>query len=237
MQASNDTDGNPAPYKGTTTGQSSSVVISAEEYAQFARLLQHRAVQQASQPIVSFTQSGQPVACLTKSSLLGPWVLDSGASDHMSANGSVASDSRTRGTIGTGREFQGLYRLTAPVTSEPVERVQVSSPERPEDSTLVPVAPPTSDPPLMSSSEPDLPIAQRKGDDVVGIFQPKAYLHSQFQTKDLGALKLLGIEVAQSECGIYISQRKYVLDILEETKLLECKPVDTPMDPNVKLAL
>ena len=32
-----------------------------------------------------------------------------------------------------------------------------------------------------------------------------------------------------------ISQRKYVLDILGETGMLDCKPVDTPMDPNVKL--
>ena len=33
-----------------------------------------------------------------------------------------------------------------------------------------------------------------------------------------------------------MSQRKYALDIiLEETGVLECKPVDTPMDPNVKL--
>ena len=32
-----------------------------------------------------------------------------------------------------------------------------------------------------------------------------------------------------------MSQRKYALDILEETGMLECKLVDTPMDPNVKL--
>ena len=32
-----------------------------------------------------------------------------------------------------------------------------------------------------------------------------------------------------------MSQRKYVLDILEETGMLDCKPVDTPMDLNVKL--
>ena len=31
-----------------------------------------------------------------------------------------------------------------------------------------------------------------------------------------------------------MSQRKYVLDILEETDMLDCKLVDTPMDPNVK---
>ena len=30
-------------------------------------------------------------------------------------------------------------------------------------------------------------------------------------------------------------QRKYVLDILEETGMLDCKPINTPMDPNVKL--
>jgi hypothetical protein len=45
----------------------------------------------------------------------------------------------------------------------------------------------------------------------------------------------LGIEVAQSKDGIAISRRKYVLDILEETGMLDCKLVDTPMDPNVKL--
>ena len=32
-----------------------------------------------------------------------------------------------------------------------------------------------------------------------------------------------------------ISQRKYTLDILTDTGMLDCKPVDTPMDPNVKL--
>ena len=32
-----------------------------------------------------------------------------------------------------------------------------------------------------------------------------------------------------------MSQKKYVLDILEETGMLDCKPIDTPMDLNVKL--
>ena len=39
--------------------------------------------------------------------------------------------------------------------------------------------------------------------------------------------------IAQSNSGMVMSQRKYVLDILEETGMLDCKPVDTPMDPNV----
>ena len=34
-----------------------------------------------------------------------------------------------------------------------------------------------------------------------------------------------------------MSQGKYVLDILEEICMLDCKPVDTPMDMNVKLVL
>ncbi|XP_068659151.1 secreted RxLR effector protein 161-like, partial [Aristolochia californica] len=32
-----------------------------------------------------------------------------------------------------------------------------------------------------------------------------------------------------------LSQRKYVLDLLEETGMKGCRPVDTPMDTNVKL--
>ena len=45
----------------------------------------------------------------------------------------------------------------------------------------------------------------------------------------------MGIEVAQSKDGLVISQRKYAMDILEETGLLNAKPADTPMDPSVKL--
>ena len=45
----------------------------------------------------------------------------------------------------------------------------------------------------------------------------------------------MGIEVAQSKDGLVISQRKYAMDILEETGLLNAKPTDTPMDPSVKL--
>ena len=53
-------------------------------------------------------------------------------------------------------------------------------------------------------------------------------------TKDLGKLKyFLRLEIAQSNSGVVMSQRKYALDILEETGMLECKPVDTLMDPNV----
>ena len=72
------------------------------------------------------------------------------------------------------------------------------------------------------------------GNDQVGIQNLKEHLHQHFQTKDLGKLRyFLGIEVAQSRDGILISQRKYALDILEETGMVNCKLVNAPMDPNV----
>ena len=74
--------------------------------------------------------------------------------------------------------------------------------------------------------------------DQDGIQKLKQHLFTHFQTKDLGKLKyFLGIETAQSSSGVVLSQRKYALDILEETGMLYYKPVNTPMDPNVKLVL
>ncbi|RVW40658.1 putative mitochondrial protein [Vitis vinifera] len=74
------------------------------------------------------------------------------------------------------------------------------------------------------------------GSDQDDIQKLKQHLFTHFQTKDLGKLKyFLGIEIAQSSSGVVLSQRKYALDILEETGMLDCKLIDTPMDPNVKL--
>ncbi|RVW77211.1 Retrovirus-related Pol polyprotein from transposon RE1 [Vitis vinifera] len=75
-----------------------------------------------------------------------------------------------------------------------------------------------------------------RSSDQDGIQKLKQHLFTHFQTKDLGETQVfLGIEIAQSSSGVVLSQRKYALDILEETGMLDCKPVDTPMDPNVKL--
>ena len=61
-------------------------------------------------------------------------------------------------------------------------------------------------------------------------------LAREFEIKELGKLKyFLGIEVARSKQGIFISQRKYVLDLLKETGKLACKPADTPIEFNHKL--
>lgn len=36
----------------------------------------------------------------------------------------------------------------------------------------------------------------------------------------------------RSEVGIFISQRKYILDLLTEVGMLDCKPADTPIIMN-----
>lgn len=61
-------------------------------------------------------------------------------------------------------------------------------------------------------------------------------LATEFEMKDLGGLKyFLGIEVARSRQGNFLSQRKYVLDLLTKMGMLECKPADTPIIQNHKL--
>ena len=62
------------------------------------------------------------------------------------------------------------------------------------------------------------------GDDLEAIVQLKKSLSKEFEIKDLGALKyFLGIEVARSKHGIFISQRKYILDLPQKTGMLGCK--------------
>ena len=47
----------------------------------------------------------------------------------------------------------------------------------------------------------------------------------------------LGIEVTRSKQDIFLSQMKYVLDLLVETGMLGCKPAHTPIAHNVKLSI
>ena len=74
------------------------------------------------------------------------------------------------------------------------------------------------------------------GNDPVEKAALQHHLASEFEMKDLGALKyFLGIEVARSEQGIFLSQRKYILDILTDTGMLASKLANTPMELNHQL--
>ena len=74
------------------------------------------------------------------------------------------------------------------------------------------------------------------GNCISEIHRIKDTLDAAFKIKDLGQLKyFLGIEVAHSKTGISICQRKYCLDLLKDTGLLASKPVQTPLDPSIKL--
>nr|GEW54323.1 putative RNA-directed DNA polymerase [Tanacetum cinerariifolium] len=68
------------------------------------------------------------------------------------------------------------------------------------------------------------------GNDEEEMTRLRTNLFKEFKMKDLGRLKyFLGIEVLRSKQGIFIWQKKYVLDLLAETRMIDCKPVDTPM--------
>jgi hypothetical protein len=74
------------------------------------------------------------------------------------------------------------------------------------------------------------------GDDDEEIQKLRKYLSDEFEIKDLGSLKyFLGIEVARSRYGIFVSQQKYVLDLLNETRMLGCKAFNKLVEQNKKL--
>ena len=63
------------------------------------------------------------------------------------------------------------------------------------------------------------------GSDSKCISSLKFFFQSQFHTKDLGMLRyFLGIKVMRSKHEIFLSQRKYVFDLMSETEKLGVKP-------------
>ncbi|XP_070006743.1 uncharacterized protein [Nicotiana sylvestris] len=78
----------------TETTGNQSFSVSKEEYNE---LLQYRASKHTSPQVASVAQTDTPVAgnsfaCVSQSSTLGPWVMDSGASDHISDNKTLLSN-------------------------------------------------------------------------------------------------------------------------------------------------
>jgi hypothetical protein len=62
-------------------------------------------------------------------------------------------------------------------------------------------------------------------------------LQADFAVKDLGSLKFfLGVVVIPTTNGVLLSQQRYIKDILARTKMLEAKPVNTPMASSTSLS-
>ncbi|GJZ54649.1 uncharacterized mitochondrial protein-like protein [Tanacetum coccineum] len=74
------------------------------------------------------------------------------------------------------------------------------------------------------------------GNNLIKIQETKKQLDDEFNIKDLGPLKyFLGIEVAKTRDGLVLSQRKYTLDILEDSGKLVWKPSAFPIEEGLKL--
>jgi len=66
--------------------------------------------------------------------------------------------------------------------------------------------------------------------------QLKQKLMDTFEMKDLGAAKyILGVRIRRENNGIYIDQKKYIQEILENFNMSNCKPVNTPLEVGKKL--
>ncbi|GKU96896.1 hypothetical protein SLEP1_g10077 [Rubroshorea leprosula] len=74
------------------------------------------------------------------------------------------------------------------------------------------------------------------GNDMVMFDKFKKSMMVEFEMSDLGLMHYyLGIEVNQSAAGIFISHKKYVQDILDKFRMKNCNPVNTPIEPGLKL--
>jgi len=64
----------------------------------------------------------------------------------------------------------------------------------------------------------------------------KKELGKSFEMTDLGYVHYyLGIEVTQHPKSIFLSQKKYIGDLLNIFGMIECNPLSTPMEQNLKL--
>ena len=62
------------------------------------------------------------------------------------------------------------------------------------------------------------------------------HLHKEFAITDLGSLSFfLGIEAIRDATGLYLTQRRYIDDLLTKSKMNGAKPCSTPMSTSVTL--
>jgi hypothetical protein len=74
------------------------------------------------------------------------------------------------------------------------------------------------------------------GDDPEYIAFVKAHLSDQFLMSDIGPLRyFLGIEISSMPEGFFLSQEKYIQDLLDRASLTDHRTAETPMELNVHL--
>jgi hypothetical protein len=62
-------------------------------------------------------------------------------------------------------------------------------------------------------------------------------LQKDFTLKDLGSLHyFLGVEVKQNKDDLHLSQKKYIMDLLQPIGMINCKPVTTLLATSTKLS-
>jgi hypothetical protein len=62
-------------------------------------------------------------------------------------------------------------------------------------------------------------------------------MNNEFEMSLLGELSLfMGLHICQSNQGIFISQTKYIIEMLKRFGMEDCKPVITPMQTSCKLS-
>lgn len=65
----------------------------------------------------------------------------------------------------------------------------------------------------------------------------KRAMNHEFETIDLGLMSYyLGIEVNQTQEGIFISQEAYAKEVLKKFNMSSCNPVNTPIECGIKLS-
>ncbi|KAH6555955.1 hypothetical protein KP509_1Z214500 [Ceratopteris richardii] len=69
------------------------------------------------------------------------------------------------------------------------------------------------------------------------IKEVKRLLEKEFKISDLGKLSyFLGMEITYAEHGIYVSQKRYLLNLLKKFNMENCREASTPLEVNHKLS-
>ena len=79
----------------------------------------------------------------------------------------------------------------------------------------------------------DMLIACKRMDEIEKL---KVMLNSEFDMKDLGTAKILGVEIKRNRTKreIFLSHERYLTKVLETYKMLDSKPVLTPLAAHFK---